>query len=98
VMEKCSMCVQRIQEAKFEAKRLRVPLKDGDIKLACEQSCPADAIAFGDLNDPESRISKMTQSGRHYKVLEELNVEPTVGYLTNVRNRDADEGKGEHHG
>jgi len=98
VMEKCSMCVQRIQEAKFEAKRLGVPLKDGDIKLACEQSCPADAIVFGDLNDPESRISKLTKDARHYHVLEELNVLPTVGYLTNVRNRDDNEKKGKHHG
>ncbi|MBT3675045.1 MAG: 4Fe-4S dicluster domain-containing protein [Candidatus Marinimicrobia bacterium] len=98
VMEKCSLCVQRIQEAKFEAKRLGVPLKDGDIKLACEQSCPADAIVFGDLNNPESRISKMTKDERHYKVLEELNAVPTVGYLTQVRNRDADKEKGGHHG
>ena len=98
VMEKCSMCVQRIQEAKFEAKRLGVPLKDGDIKLACEQSCPADAIVFGDLNNPESKISKMTKDERHYHVLEELNILPTVGYLTNVRNRNIDENKGGHNG
>ncbi len=98
VMEKCSMCIQRIQEAKFEAKRLGLPLKDGDIQLACEQSCPADAIVFGDLNDPESRISQMVNSERHYHVLEDLNVAPTVGYLTNVRNRDASGEMGEHHG
>jgi molybdopterin-containing oxidoreductase family iron-sulfur binding subunit len=98
VMEKCSMCVQRIQEAKFEAKRQGVPLKDGDIKMACEQSCPADAIVFGDLNDPDSKISKLTNSERHYHILEELNVAPTVGYLTNVRNRDTSKEKGPHHG
>ena len=98
VMEKCSMCVQRIQEAKFEAKRQGVPLKDGDIKMACEQSCPADAIVFGDLNDPDSKISKLTNSERHYHVLEDLNVAPTVGYLTNVRNRDTSKEKGPHHG
>ncbi len=98
VMEKCSMCVQRIQEAKFEAKRLGRDLKDGDIKLACEQSCPADAIVFGDLNDPDSRISKLTKGGRHYKVLEELNVLPTVGYLTQVRNRSKAKSKDKHHG
>lgn len=98
VMEKCSMCIQRIQEAKFEAKRLGVPLKDGDIKLACEQSCPADAIVFGDLNNTNSKISKMVNSERHYHVLEELNVAPTVGYLTNVRNRDQSKEKGGHHG
>ncbi len=98
VMEKCSLCVQRIQEAKFEAKRLGVPLKDGDIKLACEQSCPADAVVFGDLNDPDSRISKLTKEARHYRVLEELNVLPSVGYLTHVRNRESNTEKGDHHG
>lgn len=99
VMEKCSMCVQRIQEAKFEAKRLGIPLKDGNIKLACEQSCPADAITFGDLNDPESRISKINKDERHYHVLEDLNVLPTVGYLTQVKNRDkSDQTNGGHHG
>ena len=98
VMEKCSMCVQRIQEAKFEAKRLGLPLKDGDIKMACEQSCPADAIVFGDLNDPESRISKLTKDPRQYKVLEELNAVPTVSYLTNVRNRKSGDDTGANHG
>ena len=93
------MCVQRIQEAKFEAKRLGIPLKDGNIKLACEQSCPADAITFGDLNDPESRISKINKDERHYHVLEDLNVLPTVGYLTQVKNRDkSDQTSGGHHG
>ncbi len=88
VMEKCSLCVQRIQEAKAEAKRLGKPLADGDIQLACEQSCPADAIVFGDMNDPESRISKLINDPRHYRMLEEMNFRPTVGYLTKVRNRD----------
>jgi molybdopterin-containing oxidoreductase family iron-sulfur binding subunit len=97
VMEKCSMCIQRIQEAKFEAKQKGIPLADGDIKLACQQSCPADAIIFGDLNDPESDISKLVEDPRHYHVLEELNVRPTVGYLTMVRNRNEENG-GSHHG
>ncbi len=97
VMEKCSMCIQRIQEAKFEAKRKGVKIVDGDIKLACQQSCPADAISFGDLNDPNSEISKLVQDPRHYHVLEELNIRPTVGYLTMVRNRE-DEIGGNHHG
>ncbi|MBT7513713.1 MAG: 4Fe-4S dicluster domain-containing protein [Candidatus Marinimicrobia bacterium] len=97
VMEKCSMCIQRIQEAKIEAKAKGIPLADGDIKLACQQSCPADAITFGDLNDPESDISKLVEDPRHYHVLEELNARPTVGYLTMVRNRE-DENEGGHHG
>jgi len=97
VMEKCSLCVQRIQEAKMDAKQKGVPLADGDIKLACQQSCPADAIVFGDLSDPESEISKKVQDPRHYHVLEDLNIQPSVGYLTMVRNRK-DETGGNHHG
>jgi molybdopterin-containing oxidoreductase family iron-sulfur binding subunit len=98
-MEKCSMCIQRIQEVKIEARKNGRPIADGEIKMACEQSCPADAIVFGDLNDPESKISKLINSGRHYKVLEELNVQPTVGYLTQVRNRESKPNKkGKHHG
>ena len=91
VMEKCSLCVQRIQEAKLNAKQEGKALADGDIKLACEQSCPADAIVFGDMNDPESRISKLIADPRHYHMLEEMNFRPTVGYLTKVRNRDEEE-------
>jgi molybdopterin-containing oxidoreductase family iron-sulfur binding subunit len=98
VMEKCSMCIQRIQEVRIEAKKNGVLIKDGQIKMACEQSCPADAIVFGDLNDPESKISNLVNSGRHYRVLEELNIQPTVGYLTQVRNRDRKSKKGNHHG
>ena len=89
VMEKCSFCVQRIQGAKFEAKGEGRAVADGDIQTACQQSCPAQAIVFGDLNDPESRISKLRQDPRHYVVLEELNVQPSVGYMRLVRNRPA---------
>ncbi len=92
VMEKCSMCLQRIQEGKAEARRRGVPLKDGDIKTACQQSCPTEAIVFGDLSDPESRISKQVASTRAYTVLEELNVKPGVRYLADVRNRPGEEG------
>ena len=97
VMEKCSLCVQRIQEAKIEAKRLGKTVADGDIQTACQQSCPASAIVFGDMNDPQSALSKLIASDRHYRVLEELNVRPTVGYLEIVRNRPQADG-GEHHG
>ncbi|MGE5571357.1 MAG: Fe-S-cluster-containing hydrogenase [Rhodospirillales bacterium] len=96
VMEKCTFCVQRIQEAKIEAKRLGVPLKDGDIRVACEQACPAGAIVFGDLNDPNSRVSRLARDARQYRVLEELNVGPAVHYLKVIRNRN---GKGgQNHG
>jgi molybdopterin-containing oxidoreductase family iron-sulfur binding subunit len=88
VMEKCSLCIQRIQEGKAEAKREGRPLRDGEIATACEQSCPAEAIVFGDLNDPQSRVAKARASGRHFRVLEELDTQPAVGYLTLVRNRD----------
>jgi molybdopterin-containing oxidoreductase family iron-sulfur binding subunit len=88
VMEKCSMCVQRIEYAKIEAKRKGVPLADGDAKTACEQSCPANAIVFGDLNDPESRVSKAQRDPRYYVVLGELNLRPAVGYKRLVRNRE----------
>lgn len=86
IMEKCSMCVQRIQEAKIETRRTVGGLADGAIQTACEQSCPAGAIVFGDLNDPKSRISAAVRDGRFFRVLEELNVQPAVGYLRKVRN------------
>ena len=87
VIEKCSMCVQRIQEKKLNAKLENRTLRDGEIKTACSQACPANAIVFGDLNDPESRISKMFQDERNYHLLEELHTLPSVGYLTKIRNK-----------
>lgn len=88
IMEKCSMCIQRIQDGKLTAKRERRELRDGDIKLACQQSCPADdGILFGDMNDPNSKISKHLADERKYVVLEELNVQPRVNYLTKIRNK-----------
>ncbi|HED65801.1 MAG TPA: 4Fe-4S dicluster domain-containing protein [Planctomycetes bacterium] len=86
VMEKCSFCAQRIQEAKSEAARLGRELADGDILVACQQSCPTNAILFGDLNDPESKVSKWFERRRAYGVLEELNIRPSVRYLARVRN------------
>lgn len=86
VMEKCSMCIQRIQAGKLEAKIGKRKLKDGDIKTACQSACPANAIVFGDANDPESEVSKALKNERVYYVLEELNVQPGVGYMTKVRN------------
>jgi molybdopterin-containing oxidoreductase family iron-sulfur binding subunit len=77
--------VQRIQEARAEARRSGLALADGAIATACEQSCPADAIVFGDLADPQSRVSRLAASPRHYHLLEELNLRPVVGYLRLVR-------------
>ncbi len=87
VMEKCSLCVQRIQYAKIEAKREGRPIEDGEIEPACAQSCPAKAIVFGDSNDPESRLARANQDPRQYQVLAELGVKPVVSYLKKVRNR-----------
>ncbi|SEM03252.1 quinol:cytochrome c oxidoreductase iron-sulfur protein precursor [bacterium A37T11] len=86
VMEKCSMCVQRIQAGKLQAKMEKRVLKDGDIKLACGSACSANAIIFGDANDPESEVSKALRNERVYYVLEEINVQPGIGYMTKVRN------------
>jgi len=61
-------------------------LKDGDVKVACQQTCPTNAIIFGDANDPESAVSKALKSERTFYVLEEINVKPGVGYQTKVRN------------
>lgn len=88
VMEKCSMCIQRIQEGRLSAKKEGRALQDGEVKLACQQSCPGDAIIFGDLNDPNSHVSKMLNHPRNYHLLEEINVRPRVSYLTKVRNKD----------
>ncbi len=85
VMEKCSLCVQRIQLAKNIALQGKRELVDGDIKSACQQSCPTQAIAFGDLKDPNSRVSQLMKSQRYYQVLEELGTRPNVGYLKKVR-------------
>jgi len=89
VVEKCSMCVQRIQEKKQLAKLEGRAIAEGEIKTACSQSCPGNAIIFGDLENPESRISKLFKDQRNYHLLEELHTLPSVGYLTKVRNTNA---------
>jgi molybdopterin-containing oxidoreductase family iron-sulfur binding subunit len=93
VMEKCTFCVQRIQAAKIEAKQRGEKVADGAIQTACQQTCPAQAIVFGDRNDPKSRVSQLLKSGRNYAVLGEFNFQPSVGYLKIVRNRAEGEGE-----
>lgn len=88
VMEKCSMCVQRIEAGKVASRRQGEPLVDGQIQTACQQSCPAQAIVFGDVNDPESRVSAALKDPRRYGVLEEFNFRPSVAYLRVVKNVD----------
>jgi molybdopterin-containing oxidoreductase family iron-sulfur binding subunit len=96
VMEKCTFCVQRIQEKKAEAKRDGRELMDGEIQPACMQVCPAGAVVFGDTNDGESSVSQWGHSPRAYRVLEELNVKPSVAYLRRVQDRPASENGDRH--
>lgn len=86
VMEKCTMCVQRIQYGKLEAKKQSRRLKDGEVKTACAQACPTNAIVFGDYNDPESEINKLHGDKRQYQLLAEINTQPGVFYQTKVKN------------
>jgi molybdopterin-containing oxidoreductase family iron-sulfur binding subunit len=88
VMEKCTFCVQRIEQARVAAREAGRQLTDGDIQTACQQSCPTQAIVFGDLNDPTSRAAKLQRSQRAYRALEELNVRPAISYLALVRNKE----------
>ena len=85
VMEKCSFCIQRIKRGKDEAATAGQPVADGDIQPACVQSCPAEAMVFGDLNDPESKVSRMAESSRSTRLLEELGTKPKVFYLERGR-------------
>jgi len=89
VVEKCSFCIQRIQEGKLKAKTEGRKLEDGDITPACMQACPSGAIVFGDLNDPESKVAKLMKDPRNYHLLEEMHTLPSVGYLTKIRNPKA---------
>ena len=86
VVEKCSFCVQRIQEKKLQAKLENRVLKDYEIKTACMQACPAGAIVFGNLNDKDSKVSELFKDPRCYHLLEELHTLPNTGYLIKVRN------------
>lgn len=89
VMEKCTFCVQRIRRGTNVARDEKRTVKDGEIRTACEETCPTNAIVFGDLNDPESRVAKMfTKNERMYGVLEELATKPRVRYMSRIRNAD----------
>ena len=86
VMEKCTYCVQRINNARIESEKLNAPIRDGAIVTACEQACPTEAIVFGNANDKNSRVAKLKAQQRNYSLLGELNSRPRTTYLAAVRN------------
>ncbi|CAO3358999.1 TAT-variant-translocated molybdopterin oxidoreductase [Azospirillum palustre] len=86
VMEKCTYCIQRIRNARIIADRENRPIRDGEVKTACQQACPAEAIVFGDLNDPDSAVSRRKASPLDYGVLTELNTRPRTTYEARLRN------------
>ncbi len=95
VMEKCTFCVQRIQDAKTVARNEKRQLKDGDVKVACQTACPAGGIIFGDLNDPNSAVAKVFKTEeRGYALLEEWHAKPSVRYLSKIRNNDKEPAAG----
>jgi molybdopterin-containing oxidoreductase family iron-sulfur binding subunit len=98
VMEKCTYCVQRIEHARITAKNEGRPVRDGDIVTACQQTCPTEAIVFGDLSDPESRVSRLQADGRAYELLAELNLKPRTSYMSRIRNPHPELDHGPTHG
>lgn len=86
VMEKCSLCVQRVQAGKLAAKKAGEPIQDGAVQTACSSACPTHAITFGDINDKESQVRAQAKADRAYHLLEEVGVRPNVWYQTKVRN------------
>ena len=86
VMEKCSYCVQRINRARYAAEKQNRPIRDGEIVTACQQACPAQAIVFGNIADPESAVSKAKAEKRTYGLLTELGTRPRTSYLAQLTN------------
>jgi molybdopterin-containing oxidoreductase family iron-sulfur binding subunit len=103
VMEKCTYCVQRISAARIEAKKENRLIRDGEVMTACQTACPAQAITFGDINDKNSKVSKMKTEPREYGLLAELNTKPRTSYLAKLTNPNSElvekkEASSEHHG
>jgi molybdopterin-containing oxidoreductase family iron-sulfur binding subunit len=91
VMEKCTYCIQRIEAAHAAADKEGRRIKEGDVVTACQQACPASAITFGNIKDPEAAVAKLRRSGRHYALLDHLGTRPRTTYLARWR----DDAKGE---
>jgi molybdopterin-containing oxidoreductase family iron-sulfur binding subunit len=81
ITEKCNFCIQRIRRAKLTARKEKRKIRDGEVTPACVETCPSEALYFGDLNDPKSRVSRLSKSRRAFRLMEELGTEPKVYYL-----------------
>jgi molybdopterin-containing oxidoreductase family iron-sulfur binding subunit len=86
VMEKCTYCVQRINAGRIESEKQNRRIQDGEVRTACQAACPTEAIVFGDVNDPNSRVAKLKALERNYALLAHLDTRPRTTYLTAVRN------------
>jgi molybdopterin-containing oxidoreductase family iron-sulfur binding subunit len=84
VMEKCTYCIQRISEARIRAELEGRPIRDGEVVTACQQTCPTQAIVFGDIADPESAVSRRKAGARDYTLIEEANTRPRTTYLARI--------------
>ena len=98
VMEKCTYCYQRVSAARISAENENREMQDGDFQVACQQSCPADAIKFGDINDPNSAVSKAKRRNRDYALLAHLGTAPRTTYLAKIRNQNPKLSSGAHNG
>jgi Fe-S-cluster-containing dehydrogenase component len=90
VMEKCTYCVQRINAAKIQSEEENRAVREGEIVTACQGACPAEAIVFGNINDPNSRVAKLKAQSRNFTLVEDLNTRPRTSYLARVRNPNSE--------